>query len=190
MQLDPYFYDLTTSLSPTMSNEAISDKSQILNHRQICQKIRRMAFQLYEQNFDHTSIILAGVNGMGERLAQLLEEELKLFSPLKIQKLTIAIDKQAPSQDQVQLQHTGVDLNEQVVVIVDDVLHTGRTIAYSMKPFLNTRIEKLQLAVLVDRNHRSFPVSPDVAGYELSTTINQHVEVTIDQPENFGVFLF
>ncbi len=149
-----------------------------------------MAFELYEQNFESEQLILAGINGMGNHLAVLLQKELQSVSPFQVHAIEIAIDKASPAQNGATIVSNGLDLSEQVVIMVDDVLNTGRTIAYSMKPFLNTRIKKLQLAVLVDRNHRSFPVSPDVAGYELSTTINQHIEVKLDTENDFGVFLF
>jgi len=173
-----------------MGNSSLSVSNQILNHRQITQKVRRMAFELYEQNYNAEGLVLAGINGMGARLSDLLAAELQNFSTLRIEQIEVEIDKQSPSQEDIKVNSEGVELNDKVVVLVDDVLYTGRTIAYGMKPFLQKKIKKLQLAVLIDRSHRSFPVSPDVVGYELSTTINQRIEVKLADSENFGVYLF
>jgi pyrimidine operon attenuation protein/uracil phosphoribosyltransferase len=80
-------------------------------------------------------------------------------------------------------------LRNKVIVLLDDVLNTGRTLAYSLKPFLNVEIKKLHTAVLVDRNHKQFPIAADYIGYALSTTIQEHIEVVLEDNERFGVYL-
>ncbi|MEH0158172.1 phosphoribosyltransferase family protein [Limibacter armeniacum] len=161
----------------------------ILTHNQIIQKIRRIAFEIYEQNFDEAEVVFAGIVGTGYRMAQLLEEQYRQVSTMNTQLVKVTIDKKAPLQTFIELDCELESLEGKVIVMVDDVLNTGKTIAYSMKPFLNIRVSKLQVAVMVDRSYRRFPVFVDYMGYELSTTVNEHVEVQLDDENNYQVTL-
>jgi pyrimidine operon attenuation protein/uracil phosphoribosyltransferase len=67
------------------------------------------------------------------------------------------------------------------VVLVDDVLNTGRTLIYAMVPFLAAKVKSIQVAVLVDRNHHSFPVNADYKGISLQTTLQEHVTVVMEK---------
>ena len=169
-----------------MSNE----KNLLLYDEQVRQKIRRMAFEIYENNFEEERIILAGLDPMGYRLAELLQQNLQEVSPLEVLLIRVKLDKTAPLQSAVELDKDVASLAKQVVVIVDDVFNTGRTLAYSFKPFLEIPVKKLQVAVLVDRGHHSFPVQPDYVGYSLSTTINEHIEVNLMDEEGHVVYLY
>lgn len=165
-------------------------KNLVLNEEQIRQKIRRMAFEIYEQNFNEQKVVLAGIDPMGYQLASLLQIALKEVSPLNVLLTRIQLDKSAPLQSQVVLDSKSEDYHHQVVIIVDDVFNTGRTLAYSFRPFLQVEVKKLQIAVLVDRGHHSFPVQPDYIGYSLSTTINEHIEVSLMNDQGYGVYLY
>ncbi len=161
----------------------------ILSHAQILQKIRRMAFQIYENNFQEQEIVFVGVQGVGYTLAQMLRADLEAISPLKTQLGSIKINKQAPLLQEVTLADLdSAQLAGKVVVLVDDVLNTGKTLAYSLKPFLKADISKLQIAVLVNRSHRLFPISADYVGYALATTLQEHISVT-QEAETFAVYL-
>lgn len=164
-------------------------RQPILSHRQVVQKIKRIAFEIFERNFHEKQLWMAGVEGMGYTIAKKLKEELLRISSLEVHLIKISINKTSPSLQEVSLDTKVADLEGKVVVVVDDVLNTGRTLAYSMKPFFGTKVSRLQVAVLVDRNHRNFPVAADYVGYALSTTINQHISVKLDERGEFSVYL-
>jgi pyrimidine operon attenuation protein / uracil phosphoribosyltransferase len=161
-----------------------AERSLILDAGQIKQKIRRMAFEIYEHNFDTKSLVIAGIEGHGYTLAKLLCEELQSISPLTVKLVRVAIDKTAPQQSEITLDCDLKEIRKKSIVLVDDVLNTGRTFAYGMKPFLNTEVKKIETAVLVNRSHTLFPIYPQYTGYELATTLKEHVEVRLDDRES------
>jgi pyrimidine operon attenuation protein/uracil phosphoribosyltransferase len=150
----------------------------VLNHRQIQQKITRMAFEIYERNVAEEGVIFAGISGMGYILAALLAEKLREISPLKVKVVEILLEKDALVQGKVSLSDN-ISYEEKCLILVDDVLNTGKTLAYSLKPFLETPIKKIEVAVLVNRSHKLFPVTSDYAGLELSTTLSEHITVDL-----------
>ncbi|MBD2699081.1 phosphoribosyltransferase [Spirosoma sp. BT702] len=166
-----------------------SQPTLILNAEQIRQKIRRIAFQIYENNFEETTLLLAGIAGEGYVLAEALAQELQTIAPFSVTLIQLTLDKAQPIQSAVKTDQAEVDYASKVVVIVDDVLYTGRTLAFSLQPFLNVPIQKLQVAVLVDRNHPRYPVAADYKGYELSTTLTEHVDVVLSDEARMGVYL-
>ncbi|MEN7550335.1 phosphoribosyltransferase family protein [Rapidithrix thailandica] len=171
-----------------MSPIAIPE-NKILSQKQTQQKVKRIAYEIYEQNFEESSLVIAGIWQTGYNLAQLIAQELENISPLKVQLVKIQLDKNANTQPEVSLDIALENIRQHAVIVVDDVLNTGKTLAHSLRPFFNLPLPKLQVAVLVDRSHRKFPVSADYVGYELSTTINEHVEVRLTE-EDFAVYLY
>ncbi len=159
------------------------DKSTnvILTGDQIMQKVRRMAFEIYENNFQEKEIVIAGVCEKGIRLAELLFAELKDISPIKLKLVKIDLDKVNPMSSEISINCDTNTLRNKTIILVDDVLNTGKTFAYSMRPFLNIKVKKIEVAVLVNRNHTQFPISSNYTGYELSTTLNEHVEVVLNK---------
>ncbi len=157
----------------------VAEKTLILEGAQVKQKIRRMAFEIYEQNFKEKGIVLAGIDGQGYKLAQMLVKEVENISPLQVKLVKVSLDKFAPQQSEVTLDCDLKDLKKKCIILVDDVLNTGRTFAYGLKPFLNIEVKKIETAVLVNRSHTLFPIYPQYTGYELSTTIKDHVEVVL-----------
>ncbi|MSQ78678.1 MAG: phosphoribosyltransferase [Flavobacteriaceae bacterium] len=153
----------------------------ILTHQQIDQKLTRLAWQIYEQNIDADSIVLAGIADMGYVLAELLANNLRDISPLKVELLKVELDKKNPNEDATIVY--GKAAENQAVVLVDDVLNSGRTLAYAALPFLKRNCRPIQICVLVNRNHRSFPVSADFVGLSLATTLQEHVEVSYTDGE-------
>ncbi len=156
-----------------------AEKNLVLDDAQVRQKIRRMAYEIFESNFTEKTIVLAGIDGQGYVLAQLLQKELLAISPLQVMTTRVILEKNSPQRSEVTLDLSPSDLKKRVIVIVDDVLNTGRTLAYGMKPFLSIEVKKIEVAVLVNRSHTLFPVQPNYTGYELSTTMTDHVEVVL-----------
>lgn len=157
----------------------LAERSLILDATQVKQKIRRMAYEIYEHNFKEKTIVVAGIEGQGYVLARLLVKELESISPVKPILVKVSLDKSAPQQSEITLDSDAKQLKKKCIVLVDDVLNTGRTFAYGIKPFLDIEVKKIEIAVLVNRSHTLFPVYPQYTGYELSTTIRDHVEVNL-----------
>lgn len=157
-----------------------AEKFPILNQDEIRRITQRMAYQIYEFNCEEPFLTFVGVEGQGFRFGQALTAEFARVSPIPYQLLELSLDKKAPTQSEVQLSASLENAEEGVVILVDDVLNTGRTIAYALKPFMGLRLKKLELAVLVDRGYHLFPVSANYTGYELSTTLQEHIFVELD----------
>lgn len=164
-----------------------TDQIEILNSVQIDQKIRRISYEIYENNYGVKEIILAGICEQGETLAKLLASILDDISPIKTQVFKINLDKENPSKP-IPEKDLPTNLTNKVVIMVDDVLNTGKTLAYSLKPFLDQKIKKIEVAVLVNRSHTAFPISPKYTGYELSTTLSEHIVVKMTGKQK-GVYL-
>ncbi|CAN5415668.1 phosphoribosyltransferase domain-containing protein [soil metagenome] len=155
------------------------EKNLVLQDAQVRQKIRRMAYEIYENNFSEKVIVLAGVDGQGYALAQLLTKEIASISALEVITVKVSLDKESPQKNEVTLDVPLENLKKKSVILIDDVLNSGKTLAYGMKPFLSVEVKKIEVAVLVNRSHPRFPVQPNYTGYELSTTLTEHVEVVL-----------
>ncbi|UII27779.1 phosphoribosyltransferase [Fulvivirga maritima] len=159
----------------------MEEKSLILTDDQVRQKIKRMAYEIYENNFQEKEIILAGIHSQGYELAKLLQNDLEVIASFKVKLIGLNLDKFAPTQSDISLDCDNASLKNKCIVLIDDVMNTGRTMAYSLKAFLNVKVKKIETAVLVNRSHTQFPISTKYAGYELATTINDHVAVELDK---------
>jgi pyrimidine operon attenuation protein / uracil phosphoribosyltransferase len=157
----------------------VAEKTLILDAAQVKQKIKRMAFEVYENHSKDKLIVIAGIEGQGFTLAKLLAKEVEAVSPMKTHLVKIKLNKLEPQTEEVTLDSDLKEVKKKAVILVDDVLNTGRTLAYGMKPFLNVEVKSIEAAVLVNRSHSSFPIWPTYTGYELATTINDHVEVVL-----------
>jgi len=167
----------------------LQEDSLILDHEQTLNKIRRIAYEVYENNFEEEEIIFAGVYDTGYNFAEILADEFQKIAPISHQLIMLKLHKVSPTQRDIEISHPDLDFTNKVIVIADDVLNTGKTIAYSLRPFLKVPVKKIQVAVIVDRNHQSFPVEATFVGYELSTTVNQHIEVQLQSGKPYSVCL-
>ncbi len=167
----------------------MAKENLILDDKQVLQKIKRIAYEIYEHNFQEEDIIIAGVDDKGYNLAQMICDHLQKISDITPKLVRITVDKMARIQSEVELDCSPTLFEGKCVVLVDDVLNSGRTLAYCLKPFLNTSVKKIETAVLVNRSHKLFPISADYNGYELSTTIKEHIEVRLSE-EDMGVYLY
>jgi pyrimidine operon attenuation protein / uracil phosphoribosyltransferase len=160
-------------------NAAVTQKNQVLNASQVNQKIKRIAYEIYENNFREKVVVMAGIDGQGYMLAQVLSKELESISQIKSLTVKVSLDKLAPQQSEVVIDVEAKELKKKCIILIDDVLNTGRTLAYGLKPFLDIEVKKIEVAVLVNRSHTVFPILPTYTGYELSTTLTDHVEVIL-----------
>jgi len=164
--------------------------SRILDSQSIRQKVVRIAFEILEDNYDEKEIVIAGIcrDDEGYALAERITAELRRIGTLTIHLTSINLDKKHPTSKPIEMGVTPELVDGKVVVIVDDVANTGRTLLYAVKPLLDMAPKKIRVAVLVDRRHKAYPVSADYVGTSLSTTLHEHIDVSLsgDQP---GVFL-
>ena len=164
------------------------NKSQILDRNGIDQKINRLAWQIYENNVKEEEIVLVGVFGRGEVMAVELFKVLKQISAFKIKLGVITLDKDNPYQEETKLNLDLTDYANKVVILIDDVLNSGKTLMYASKHFLNTPLIKLSTVVLVDRNHNRFPIRADYVGLSLATTLQEYISVSLDG-DSQGIYL-
>ena len=166
----------------------MAEKNLILTKKEIQQRIKRIAFEILEQNFKEKEIVFAGIFDKGYTLAKLLEKEFKGISEIDTRLVKVTLDKLAPSQSEVAVDTDYSLLKNKTIILVDDVLNTGRTIAYSLKPFLNIKVKKIQTVFMVNRGYHSFPICADYVGYSMATTLQEHVEVDLTGKE-MGVYI-
>ena len=158
------------------------DKNKILDYHLVKKKIIRISLQIIEANSIDDEIIIAGIENNGYIIAKKICNEIKKISDKKIQLCSIKIDKKNPRKE-ITVSLVQEQYENKSVVIVDDVLNSGSTLMYAVKYFLDTKLKKLKTAVLVDRNHKKYPIKADYKGLSLSTSIQNHVEVSIDDNE-------
>ncbi|MDX1270820.1 phosphoribosyltransferase family protein [Bizionia paragorgiae] len=155
-------------------------KNSILSHDEIIHKIKRIAYQIYESNMDESEVILAGIDSNGYILAKKLKVVLTKISPIKPILCKVSIDKKNP-REAIKTSLKPEEYANKSVVLIDDVLNSGTTLVYGVKHFLDVPLKQFKTAVLVNRNHKKFPVKADFKGISLSTSLNEHVDVSLDE---------
>ena len=164
------------------------EKKRILEDDRVLQILRRIAYQIYENNLESKALFIVGVSKQGLKLVELIQSELKeIDSKLKVEVGDIHMDKSNP-KDSLSFNFEAASLEGKPVILIDDVLNSGRTITHCLLALLNTAPSKIEIAVLVDRGHKRFPVSATYAGYELATTLEEHVEVKLGKKN--AVYLY
>ena len=163
-----------------------TEKKYILSKEVVEKKLRRMAFEILENNIDEKEIILAGIRESGSVVANVIQKMLGEISAIKTELITITLDKNEPTN--VSLSNT-FDFNGKVIVVIDDVSNSGKTLLYALKPFIVSHPKKIQTLVLVDRTHNSFPVRPDYVGLSIATTLQEHIFVEVKGEEVTGAYL-
>ena len=159
-----------------------SSTTLVLNAQQIEQKLCRMAWEVLEKNHQESHIVIAGISPQGSILAQRLSKYLSDISTIMIEIIDVKLDKVNPLSSPV-LVSAHRELNDKVVVLVDDVLKSGKTLMYGAQYFLNQPIKKLMTAILIDRNYKTYPIKADVVGLSLATTLQEHVTVDLGKKE-------
>jgi pyrimidine operon attenuation protein/uracil phosphoribosyltransferase len=166
----------------------MKEKINILNINQVNQKINRLAWQVYENNFKQKEIVLIGIDKKGLFLAEKISECLNEISKIKTIVAELSIDKSLDVNSSMSLNISDDIFTDKAVIIVDDVLNSGKTLMYASKLFLNTTLKKLSILVLIDRNHNLFPIKADFIGLSLSTTLKEYITVDLFG-DNKGVYL-
>ena len=158
----------------------IAENNIILDNTQINQKIKRIAYQIYESNSSEKEVIIAGIVGNGFIFSKKIAKVLEEISTITVTLCEVIINKKNPLQPIT----TSISVNDyknKPLVLVDDVLNSGTTLIYGIKHFLEVPLKRFKTAVLVNRNHKKYPVKADFKGISLSTSIKEHVEVVFDK---------
>lgn len=167
--------------------ETLQTKNCVLNKEAIQRKLKRMAYEIAEQNIDEKELIIASIHGNGNVVAQHLCKEIQKVHPFQLQPITIHLNKKDPLEVSF---NKGIAVENKTVIIVDDVANTGKTMLYALKPFLNFHPKKIQTLVLVERSHKLFPVQTDYAGLSIATTFQEHIAVETEGEEISGAWLY
>jgi pyrimidine operon attenuation protein/uracil phosphoribosyltransferase len=164
-------------------------KVKILDTTQIQQKLNRLAFEVYENNFSEKELLVVGIDGNGYKIATHLSEKLKKISPLKITLGKIKLNKDKPWEGEPIVDFDEKAFVNKTVILVDDVLNSGKTLMYAVRLFLEKPVKKINTVILVDRSHTRFPVKADYVGLTLSTTLQEHIEADFSRKEKEAVYL-
>lgn len=158
--------------------------NRILTHEQIQHKVKRIAYQIYEANVNEKEIVVAGIDGGGLNLAKKIATTLRKITEAQIVLCSLKMDKKNPLKSGVSTS-IGEDVyKNKSIVLVDDVLNSGTTLIYGVHHFLKTPIKQLKTAVLVNRNHKKYPIKADYKGISLSTSLHEHIRVEFEAKNN------
>jgi pyrimidine operon attenuation protein/uracil phosphoribosyltransferase len=163
-----------------------SSKKYILTKEVVQKKLRRMAYEILENNIDEKKIILAGIHKNGSVVARTIQQMLKEISAIETDLIALTLDKKNPK---IVVTEPKCDFETKVIIVIDDVSNSGKTLLYALKPFLEFHPKKIQTLVLVERSHTSFPVRPDYVGLSIASTIQEHIYVEVEGDEVTGAFL-
>jgi len=163
-----------------------TEKNYILSKEVAEKKLRRMAYEILENNTDEKEIILAGIRESGSVVARVIQKMLGEISSIKTELITITLDKKQPTDVSLSKK---IDFNNKAIILIDDVSNSGKTLLYALKPFIDFHPKKIQTLVLVERTHTSFPVRPDYVGLSIATTIQEHIFVEVNGEEISGAYL-
>ncbi len=162
------------------------ERKQILTGAHAAMKLRRLAYEILENNPGEQELLLAGIKGCGLVVARQLQSILSEISTVSVRLISIDINKDHPGA--VELSESVV-MDGKVVILIDDVANSGRTLLYALRPFLDCHPRKIQTLVLVERSHKAYPIHPDFVGLRLATTMQDHVRVEVDGDLITGAYI-
>lgn len=161
-------------------------RKDILDKETVGMKLQRIAFEIIENNLEEEKILLVGIRDNGSVIAGNMQKILQEISTIKVQLIHLSLDKKHPTD--ISLSET-FDFTGQVIIIVDDVANSGKTMLYALKPFLAYHPKKIQTLALVERTHKTFPVHLDYTGLSVATTLQEHIYVEVQGDEVTGAYL-
>lgn len=161
----------------------MSERTLILDHEQVQRKLRRIAHQLHEEHHTEKGIVLVGVAPRGATLAKRLAQLLGSIAEFEVEVVILELDKDLPLEKPVKMNVEPRALRNRTVVLVDDVLMSGRTLMHAVSHLVQVPLKRLSTVVLVDRRHRTYPVRADIVGLTLSTTMQEHISVELGRKD-------
>lgn len=164
----------------------MNERKQIMTAEVANRKLRRMALQVVEQNYNATQLILIGIKANGIVIAEKIRQYLKEVFSGEVIVLELSLDKKKPG---VVTLSKEMDFNDKTILLIDDVANSGRTMLYALKPLLEQLPAKIQTLALVERTHKTFPVDVDYVGFSISTTLDEHIQVEVNGGEVTGAWM-
>lgn len=161
-------------------------KNYILDEGTAARKLQRMAYEILENNLDEPELILAGIRDSGSVIARNIQQLLQQIGGMKTEIIDISLDKKNPAEIMLSKK---VDFTNKVIVVVDDVANSGKTMLYAMKPFLAFQPKKIQTLALVERTHKKYPVKTDYVGLSVATTLQEHIYVDVEESVIKGAYM-
>jgi pyrimidine operon attenuation protein/uracil phosphoribosyltransferase len=163
---------------------------QILDHSQIVQKVKRLSYQIAERNLNEKTIAFLGINNNGLRFAKMVVAELSTILPeTELILSNISLNPADPLSDDISISSELESLENKSIILVDDVANTGRTLFFALQPLMTMVPKCVEVAVLVNREHKSFPIKVDYQGLSLATTLKEHIQVDLSDESNYKAFL-
>lgn len=165
----------------------MKDKKYILEGAIIEKKLSRLALEIVENNIDEKELVFVGIEASGVILAKRLQKLVKnIHDAVKIDLLTLKLNKQKPTDI---ILDVPINFDNKVIILIDDVTNSGKTLMYALKPFLQYHPKKIQTLVLVERTHTQFPISANYKGFSLATTLQEHITVEVRNDKITGAYL-
>jgi len=164
----------------------MSDKKYILNAAVAEKKLRRMALEIVERNYNEPQLILIGIKDHGTVIADKIKDYLKPHFKGEVIVIELGIDKKHPAAVTLS---TAMDFNDKIILLIDDVANSGRTMLYALKPLLEQYPKKIQTLALVERTHKTFPLDVDYVGISVSTTLDEHIYVEVENDVIIGAWI-
>lgn len=161
-------------------------RNYILDETTAARKLQRIAYEIIENNLDEQAIILAGIRNNGVTIAKNIQQILQSISKVSIARIEIGLDKKSPGEIEISPK---TDFNNKVIIIVDDVANSGKTMLYALKPFLAYLPKKIQTLALVERTHKTYPVNTDYVGLSVATTLQEHIFVEVEGEKVTGAYM-
>jgi pyrimidine operon attenuation protein / uracil phosphoribosyltransferase len=174
------------SIAANFGQNSAMARKDILNIETVNMKLLRMAYEIIENNLEEDSIILVGVKENGSVIARDVQKILNDASEIKVKLIELQLDKKTPGEV---LLSEKADFNNKVIILVDDVASSGKTMLYALKPFLDFHPKKIQTLALVERTHKTFPVNLDYVGLSVATTLQEHIYVKVEGNKVTGAYL-
>lgn len=164
----------------------MAQKNYIMDGITAEKKLQRLAFEILENNSDEQQVILAGIRESGTVIAQYIQKNLQEISNLYAELVTIYLDKRVPQKVTLDKE---IGFDNKVIIIIDDVTNSGKTMLHAMKPFLDHDPKKIQTLVLVERTHKTYPIHPDYVGLSVATTLQEHIFVEVEGGKVGGAWM-
>ena len=161
-------------------------KNYILDQSTASRKLQRMAYEIVENNLDEETIILVGVRENGSIIAENIHQILGEISEIQSEIIHLSLDKRSPGEIRLSRE---LDFNNRVIIVIDDVANSGKTMLYAIKPFLAYHPKKIQTLVMVERTHKAFPISSDYVGISVATTLQEHIYVEVEGSSVTGAWM-
>ncbi len=164
----------------------MAEKKYILSKEVAEKKLRRMALQVAEQNYEELQLVLIGIKENGLVIAHKISTYLKDVFNGEVIVVELSLNKKKPAG--VTLCPV-IDFNGKAILLIDDVANSGSTMLYALKPLLEAYPKKIQTLALVERTHKSFPIDVDYVGVSISTTLDEHIYVEVEGGEVGGAWM-